>query len=207
MARRSEQACGNGVIEPDRGEQCDPGDMDDDGRPLGTEACDADCTRPACGDGVVNPQTGEQCDPGDGGSGTDIPVDTAACDSDCTIPVCGDGHPNPAFVNPATGRSEDCDEGGSTFSCDGDCTYPHCGDGFLNLAMGEDCDDGNELEDDACPSGPFGSCRFAACGDGFLHAGREACDVYHEHHCGPAALCRIADCTCVPGKRARQARR
>jgi hypothetical protein len=190
--------CGNGIVEVELGEECDPGDEDGDGFPDSTPTCDADCTLPVCGDGFVNPRAGEECDPGDGGTGTLVPVDTATCDADCTLPVCGDGHPNPRFINPATGRPEDCDEGASTFSCDGDCTYPHCGDGFLNLAMGEACDDGNDDVNDACPSGPFGTCQFATCGDGFLYEGQEECDLYHEGRCGPGTFCCLADCTCKP---------
>lgn len=45
---------------------------------------------------------------------------------------------------------EACDTGGSSPSCDEDCSVPRCGDGLVNGAAGEDCDDGNRQELDAC---------------------------------------------------------
>ena len=52
---------------------------------------------------------------------------------------------------------------------------PVCGDGVVD--DGEACDDGNEADDDDCPSGPEGRCKAeAACGDGLVNAGAEACD-------------------------------
>jgi cysteine-rich repeat protein len=44
-----------------------------------------------------------------------------------------------------------------------------CGDGRIEGA--EECDDGNAIETDACPS-----CRTARCGDGLVEDGVEACD-------------------------------
>ena len=41
-------------------------------------------------------------------------------------------------------------------------------DGVVDSAFGETCDDGNDNENDSCPSGPNGSCQFATCGDGFV---------------------------------------
>jgi cysteine-rich repeat protein len=41
----------------------------------------------------------------------------------------------------------------------------------------EVCDDGNAVEEDACPSGVAGPCEaMATCGDGFWWAGVEGCD-------------------------------
>ena len=45
-----------------------------------------------------------------------------------------------------------------------------CGDGLVG--PGEECDDGNLDDTDACPS----SCRVAQCRDGFVWAGHEECD-------------------------------
>ena len=47
---------------------------------------------------------------------------------------------------------------------------PACGDGQQD--PGEDCDDGNDQDDDACVA----DCLLAACGDGHVHVGHEACD-------------------------------
>jgi cysteine-rich repeat protein len=49
--------CGNGVVEPELGEDCDPGTETDE--PM----CDYDCTSSSCGDGYAN-LTAEECDDG-----------------------------------------------------------------------------------------------------------------------------------------------
>jgi len=46
----------------------------------------------------------------------------------------------------------------------------YCGDGVVG--PGEACDDGNDVDTDACLS----TCVLASCGDGYLHAGVEQCD-------------------------------
>ena len=45
-----------------------------------------------------------------------------------------------------------------------------CGDGGPD--PGEECDDGNDVDTDACP----GNCQDAECGDGFVFEGNEECD-------------------------------
>jgi cysteine-rich repeat protein len=45
-----------------------------------------------------------------------------------------------------------------------------CGDGIVNL--GEECDDGNAVNTDAC----LDTCKSATCGDGFVQEGVEECD-------------------------------
>jgi cysteine-rich repeat protein len=45
-----------------------------------------------------------------------------------------------------------------------------CGDGVVEI--GEECDDGNTVDGDACTS----ACRNAVCGDGIVEAGVEECD-------------------------------
>lgn len=62
--------CGNGVLEPELDEDCDPGPSGD------AVDCDYDCTPVTCGDGYANLVAGEQCD-----DGNDALVD------DCT-PEC-----------------------------------------------------------------------------------------------------------------------
>lgn len=57
-------------------------------------------------------------------------------------PVCGDF---------SIDAGEECDEGGvDTATCDADCTFVSCGDNYANAAAGEQCDDGNDIDDDAC---------------------------------------------------------
>ena len=51
-----------------------------------------------------------------------------------------------------------------------DGELPTCGDGLLDLC--EECDDGNELNSDACTN----LCQANVCGDGFLEVGVELCD-------------------------------
>jgi cysteine-rich repeat protein len=135
---RSEEVCGNGIVDAALGEQCD-----DEGP---SAQCNADCTISWCGDGVVNALAAETCDAGG--------VETAACDRDCTVPACGDGQ-----VNLAAG--EQCETGGETTFCDADCTFAWCGDGTSNTTRGEACDDGNADDGDWCLT----SCESAGCDD------------------------------------------
>lgn len=51
------------------------------------------------------------------------------------------------------------------------CVRTTCGNGGAPQA-GEQCDDGNAIETDACPS----TCYSAICGDGFIRANLEQCD-------------------------------
>jgi cysteine-rich repeat protein len=48
--------CGNGVVEPGLGEDCDPGTEAD------AATCDHDCTPASCGDGYANLAANEECD-------------------------------------------------------------------------------------------------------------------------------------------------
>lgn len=64
---------------------------------------------------------------------------------------------------------ESCGPGGCTES--GECISPNtCGNGTVD--EGEECDDGDLLDTDLCPS----TCRWARCGDGFVRARVEECD-------------------------------
>lgn len=57
--------------------------------------------------------------------------------------------------------------------CSASCTcLPYCGDGVVSAMLGEACDDGNDVDTDACIK-----CQHAVCGDGFVHAGVEECDA------------------------------
>lgn len=50
------------------------------------------------------------------------------------------------------------------------CTVAKCGDTFTE--MGEECDDGNMSNTDACVMG----CKLNKCGDKFVNMGVEECD-------------------------------
>jgi cysteine-rich repeat protein len=83
----------------------------------------------------------------------------------------GDGDPGDGDADPGDG--------------DGDGDAPACGDG--NVDPGEECDDANMDDTDACTS----ACSNAACGDGFVQAGVETCDdgnTMEDDGCGPTCM-------------------
>jgi serine/threonine-protein kinase len=65
-----------------------------------------------------------------------------------------------------------------------------CGNGVVE--PGEQCDDGNRSNDDACLS----TCRFARCGDGFVRTGVEQCDG-GDACSGRCLTCRDGDASFV----------
>lgn len=190
---RSNEACGNGVMDEHLGEECEfLGPPPPFPNPVpNTAACDNDCTLPECGDGHLNPMNLVT----DGGPGHLEQCDTAGdslfCDNDCTSVECGDGYKN-------QNAGEACDSGGAiTDQCNGPlCTVPFCGDSFLNPFnpdKKEICDaGGNSPECD-------GDCTLPMCGDGYKNpafdppgpATSEACDTS-----GDSSSCD-ADCTTV----------
>jgi cysteine-rich repeat protein len=83
--------CGDAVVQPTFGEQCDLGTTSNSGDYGG---CNADCTvGPHCGDGVV--QEIEQCD--DGNS-----TDGDGCNQFCNLDSNVEGQPVPAGPEPST---------------------------------------------------------------------------------------------------------
>jgi len=125
-------------------------------------SCEDDCTKcvtgAVCGNLVVESSYGEECDLGSANS--DLPG--AACRTNCTKRDCGDG-----IVDPG----EECDDGQANSNTLADacrqldnpdyvdwyntpdmprflCRQAFCGDGVLDT--GEECDDGNVVEDDDC---------------------------------------------------------
>lgn len=142
--------CGDGFSDPDLGEECDDGNLDD------TDTCHNDCTLPKCGDGVV--QVGvEDCDDGN--------LDESdACLTSCFTATCGDGFIQAGVEACDDGNEEDADA--CTSSCQAGAG---CGNGTVD--EGEDCDDGNTSTADACID-----CVAASCGDGHARIGFEQCD-------------------------------
>jgi len=129
-------------------EACDEGEDNSD---AADATCRTDCTVQRCGDGIVD--TGEDCDDGNDD-------DTDTCTSLCTSPFCGDG-----IIQPALG--EECDTGDDRSdedadACRTDCLEAYCSDGVLDT--GEECDDGNLIDDDGCNS----LCELPGCGDGVV---------------------------------------
>jgi len=97
---RSNETCGNGVVDALVGETCDDGNTTDG------DGCRADCTSPFCGNQEVDP--GEQCDDGNA-------VDGDGCSANCqSNETCGNGILDPT-------ASESCDDGNTA---DGDgCSH------------------------------------------------------------------------------------
>ncbi len=140
--------CGDGVVWAGV-EGCDDGnDVDEDG-------CSNECVSANCGDGEMQP--GEECDDGND-------ADDDACLSNCIKAICGDGE--------IWEGAEDCDDVGESATCNEDCTASVRGDEVLNMAAGEECDDGNDKDWDECTT----ECVNAVCGDGIEHIGVEECD-------------------------------
>ena len=137
--------CGNGVADEDEGEECD------DGNDLEGDGCDNDCsfsctTNVHCRDDETC-NGAETCDTASHMCAEGIPLDNG---TPCSLPDGGGG---------------ECRRGV--------CRSLTCGDEIID--EGEDCDDGNDNDNDRCPS----TCFDADCGDGFVwntEGGDEECD-------------------------------
>ncbi|MBT3835006.1 DUF4215 domain-containing protein [Candidatus Peribacteria bacterium] len=190
-------SCGNGAIE--LGEDCDDGNLlntdactnncgvarcgdyyvyigvetcDDGDLVNGTpNHCNATCTGTTdseCGNGTQ--ESGEECDDGNlvRGDGCDDNCnityecnDTVDNDSDTFIDIGDPGcHTDENAANDATYRPT-WDVEDHTALCRNGVEEP-----------GEDCDDGNDLNTDACTE----ICENARCGDGHIYIGVETCD-------------------------------
>jgi cysteine-rich repeat protein len=178
--------CGDGKLDTAAGEQCD------DGNNLNADGCSATCVLERCRNGVLDP--GEQCDgalgqqpcntqtclqeicgngirDNDNATGVHEQCDDGniadgdGCSATCVRESCGDG---------ATNNGEPCDPSDPQFGparCNTDCTLTRCGDSKLNLAAGEQCDDGNTASGDGCSA----TCILERCKNGVLDPG-EQCD-------------------------------
>jgi cysteine-rich repeat protein len=135
--------CGDGVIQPS--EQCD------DGSTAPWDYCRSNCVDSAnCGDCIL--QSPETCDPpNEHGCNCCTVHESAGCfDLNCSGAVCAIDPSccsttwNAACVALASQRAEcvPCCLG----LCRYDCSW--CGDGVLNV--GEQCDDGNQINGDGC---------------------------------------------------------
>jgi len=202
--------CGNGVHEPSFDEECDDGAGNGD-----AAACSMSCRIATCGDGLVQPELDEDCDLGEQNS------DDGSCTLDCKFALCGDGSIQPG---------EACDEGDANrWPADGapGCSIycsplPFCGDGSVDPDIDEECDDANDIDDDACTSeckvttcgdgdvqgieecddandddsdGCTNNCTFAVCGDGIVHEGKEECDDANDDNSDDCLnVCFLATC-------------
>ena len=169
-------ACGNGTLDPL--EQCD------DGNAVNGDGCRDDC-RIECAS-LQGTWSG--------------PCLGAVCEEDVVVEITDDGAGNLVMTGagpPLTGTRTPgvisdvtfSDASGPFLAGPTDCQTmslslhgssvglfltrqpdPFCGDG--SLQAGEECDDGNASDEDACLS----SCATARCGDGFTRVGVEQCD-------------------------------
>jgi len=172
--------CGDGT--KDEGfEVCDQGENNTyDYRTDKTCVPSCDGYGPHCGDGDVQSSQGEVCDSGDDNS------DSYSIEAGCNLTCSGS---NPHCGDNTINGDEVCDDGeanSDSYSfaehCNGSCTANYsggyCGDGNINAPF-ETCDDGNDVTNDSCPSGPNGPCQDARCGDGLIwdtDGGIETCE-------------------------------
>ncbi len=187
--------CGDGILQPLRGELCDDGNIaNNDGCPdnclridVGWECLDGPgepCTRivTICGDGLLEGE--EECDD----SNDD---DSDGCSSDCEV--------ESGYICPYSGAP----------------CITDCGDGIV--ATGEACDDGNGGNNDGCSAtceweagfscaakvGGGYTCVVNVCGDGepsssTWHTAEPCDDGNREIGDGCTPLCQIEP-TCAPG--------
>lgn len=195
-------ACGDGVVSPDLGEECEPKReeiyvVDPATGRLTTElrfmaaTCGATCAVPTCGDdgacfGGCTLVSKAACGASSSSRASDVlPAAVAASpesEASSSAPYvarCGNAQKDPG---------EQCDDGNSldTDGCTITCKLPRCGDG--SIQRGETCDDGNAVNDDACSN----KCAKAACGDSIVQKG-EQCDAGGNNSDFLANACR-SDC-------------
>ncbi|WP_248546036.1 DUF4215 domain-containing protein [Myxococcus fulvus] len=165
----STESCGNRFL--------DPGELCDDGNRANGDKCSSDCrSMEACGNGIRD--IDEECDDGNESNSDD-------CLTTCVSARCGDG-----FTNSQGADHEACDDGPLLDGpCRSDCrSLKKCGNALVD--PGEECDDGNDIDTDACPR----TCKNATCGDGFVldtNELREECDDGNTSACGSCS----ATCT------------
>ncbi|MBU2213294.1 DUF4215 domain-containing protein, partial [Patescibacteria group bacterium] len=161
--------CGDGVNNNE--EECDDGNNSND------DECSNECKilHPAaavCGDGKVD--AGEECDDsntvsGDGCSATCQEEETDLC-AQCQNITCVTGR---VCYQHKQNQSTACarpDISTTTWTECGIQAEPVCGNGVTE--QGEECDDENTADTDACTN----ECKGAVCGDGIVRSGVEECD-------------------------------
>ncbi len=164
--------CGDGIIAGT--EECDYKTDDlENVEQQHANGCNHCKLAPWCGNGKI--ESGEGCE-------YDESSNKDWCNPDCTIKTCGDGKKD---------ANEQCDgEDGVTAGqvCLPTCRISGCGDGYLDTSIGEECDDGNTSNDDACTT----LCKAPYCGDGVVTPSiGEVCDDGEENNDGAYGHCGI----------------
>lgn len=171
--------CGNGVVDPNKGEMCDDGNIVDGEVVNGVftpDNCSHDCmSDQTCGNKHID--VGETCDDGERNG---LPED--GCDNNCHLKMefCGNGivdmslgeQCDPGATDSAGCNSNQADKPEYLFNPDlkAGCKFSRCGDGYANTAINpvtmkpvEQCDSGGQITK-AC-NGPL--CTLPFCGDNF----------------------------------------
>ncbi|MBU0767332.1 hypothetical protein KKF55_06190 [Patescibacteria group bacterium] len=151
------------------------------------------CRRPGtCGNGRLEGQ--EQCDDGNskGGDGCSVGCmrEPSYYCPNCEGVTCTGGQVcTVSNTSTAFGGSPTCRDPNNLVT--GVVTCSACGNGRPDL--GEECDDGNTVNTDACTN----NCTNARCGDGIVQNGQEWCDDGNtEDGDGCGSMCQ--DCPCTP---------
>lgn len=94
-------------------------------------------------------------------------------------------------------KGEECDLGtGKNGRLDDSCTLlcKHkqgtCGDGIVQSALGEQCDDGNNIDNDDCTNACLWS-KLPECGDGVIQPDYEQCDAGVKNGNYPGTTCHF----------------
>jgi cysteine-rich repeat protein len=126
-----------------------------------------------CGDHLVDKGLGEQCE-GDG----DCDVPGAICaNCACEAPTTTTRTTSSSTTTTVAGCHPSTNESGVCGNC--------------VIDPGEDCDDGNRVDGDACTN----QCHVAQCGDGVVETGVEECDDgNYDETDGCTPLCKLARC-------------
>jgi cysteine-rich repeat protein len=133
--------------------------------------------------------------PAVGGSSSSVSCssdDDCRSDFVCTNRRCKRGTriPGADAGVPADGGSTEPEDGGVSVP-DAGIAPANCGDGMVQEDAGELCDDGNDIDTDACTN----RCRPAGCGDGSVWEGNEECDDGNrDHFDGCLNTCLVARC-------------
>lgn len=203
--------CGDGDLDADLGEECEPQTEDVYVRDPRTNQLTVESrfTGPTCGTYCAPPGGGQKgckvkflsaCASSAGNvAGPEAAKQTAVPASSSASPAAVTAAPSPSSSsspqpavcgNGRVEQDEQCDDGNQIAAdrCTPACRLPICGDGIVQIA--ELCDDGNAVNTDSCTN----ACQRARCGDGVVQAG-ELCDDGNDINTdGCTTLCRTALC-------------